>query len=128
MRLFFVCGAAFLCAVRLQACGSLRHLRHIESSKQRWCERDIGRNVAANKRVIFRLVGNQPQLSQGGQGTGGSGDGEYSGIRLRRQSALNGQCGDGALDAIGQRVIVKTQPPAAAHLWPGDAVPVACAT
>ena len=28
----------------------------------------------------------------------------------RRQSALNGQRGDGALHAVGQRVIVETQP------------------
>jgi hypothetical protein len=72
-------------------------------------EGDIGRDIAANLRVIFGLIGNQPQLRHKLQRPCGTGDGQIAGFRLGGQSALDGQIGDGALDAVGQRVIVETQ-------------------
>lgn len=86
------------------------HVRDVERGEQCRREGDIGRDIAANLRVILGLIGNQPQLRHKRQRPRGAGDGQIAAFRLGGETALDGQIGDGALNAVGQRVIVETQP------------------
>lgn len=60
------------------ACGHNSNVRDVERGEQCRREGDIGRDVAANLRVILGLVGNQPQLRYKLQRPRGTGDGQIA--------------------------------------------------
>ena len=54
--------------------GHHSHLRNVKRGKQSRGEGDIGRDVTADLRVIFRLIGDESQLRQKLQRPGGTAD------------------------------------------------------
>ncbi|CNU01173.1 Uncharacterised protein [Salmonella enterica subsp. enterica serovar Bovismorbificans] len=58
--------------------GHNSYVRDVERGEQCRREGDIGRDVAANLRIILGLVGNQPQLCHKLQRPCGAGDGQIA--------------------------------------------------